>query len=819
MRGTENFEALFLGPQGENASKLMELTALAIKEVADNRLKFGSEPHGQRQENDPSNLSNPDGSKEVSLGYKVTGDRLTSELALLMAYLKKSVPAFSPRYQAHMGWDLLLPGLAGNFAAMLYNSNNVAFEGSPATTILEMLVGFDLCRMLGLNARRKKMPWLNTGEEEETIMPWGHLTGGGSISNIEALWGARNLKLLPLAIKITLDGLEASGAQGIQAARDIPVTWKDTTWRFGSLGVWELLNLEMDEALALPAKISGLLDAGPLQAAERFNNALNSNSMKMKSLQFFDRYCTKQASDVTFEPKIFLPGTKHYSFEKAAGLLGLGQESIVTIPVAYPLARMDVAKLEEGLRNCLDKKMPVLAVVAVVGSTEEGVVDPLRNILDLRKALRKEGLDFSVHVDAAWGGYHASLLRQPFEMDWAFPVAPVDPPLGGCAPQRRASQSAPVIGLGAESTRHYLALAEADSVTVDPHKQGHIPYPAGAICYRNSAIRDLVKFSAPVLGPIIPQGIAQVSVKTDELVGVFGVEGSKPGSGAAAVFLAHRMLRPDITGFGRLIGMEMYQSKLVFAQLVVMGTLNPDVRIVPLGAPASLELCGTILALDGSQPNVDLLAKMAEIGPDLNVLCYLFNFKHDGAFNQDPDLLFYFNQAIYGRLNLRPGKYETCNLILSRTLLSTDSYGNDFILSLLRELGFQTPVPPPFLMALRSTEANPWLTNDVNGNLYLSRFRTYIMDAVDEALKEVKRMQTALSDIRKGLKEQGSWLAGAPLASMLSKVGILDVELLSRNDAKNLESGIFRLIAVSTQADSNDALPREALDHFNDMPV
>jgi hypothetical protein len=30
-----------------------------------------------------------------------------------------------------------------------YNLNNVAFEGSTATTVLELLVGDDLCRMMG----------------------------------------------------------------------------------------------------------------------------------------------------------------------------------------------------------------------------------------------------------------------------------------------------------------------------------------------------------------------------------------------------------------------------------------------------------------------------------------------------------------------------------------------------------------------------------------------------------------------------------------------------------------------------------------------
>ena len=35
-----------------------------------------------------------------------------------------------------------------------------------------------------------------------------------------------------------------------------------------------------------------------------------------------------------------------------------------------------------------------------------------------------------------------------------------------------------------------LALANSDSITVDPHKSGYIPYPAGALCYRNGQLEE-----------------------------------------------------------------------------------------------------------------------------------------------------------------------------------------------------------------------------------------------------------------------------------------------------------------------------------------
>jgi hypothetical protein len=60
---------------------------------------------------------------------------------LLVCLNKYSVPFFSPRYSAHMCMENSVPGILGYISAMLYNPNNVAFEASPVTTLLEIEVG------------------------------------------------------------------------------------------------------------------------------------------------------------------------------------------------------------------------------------------------------------------------------------------------------------------------------------------------------------------------------------------------------------------------------------------------------------------------------------------------------------------------------------------------------------------------------------------------------------------------------------------------------------------------------------------------------
>ena len=108
------------------------------------------------------------------------------------------------RYQGHMNWDLTIPGMLGYFAAMLYNPNNVAFEGSTATTILEIA------------GRRRPLPDARLhhsrrgGDQHGAIRPWGHITCDGTVANIEAIWSASNLKFFPLALRAALqDGAGA----------------------------------------------------------------------------------------------------------------------------------------------------------------------------------------------------------------------------------------------------------------------------------------------------------------------------------------------------------------------------------------------------------------------------------------------------------------------------------------------------------------------------------------------------------------------------------------------------------------------------------
>jgi hypothetical protein len=116
--------------------------------------------------------------------------RTRHELHQLNAALKRSVPSFHPRYLGHMVSDLLMPGLIAQLVTTLYNPNNIVEEVAPITVQLELEVGRQLARMLGLQVDAAHEP-----------CALGHLTSGGTVANDEALWLARSARLYPLALQ------------------------------------------------------------------------------------------------------------------------------------------------------------------------------------------------------------------------------------------------------------------------------------------------------------------------------------------------------------------------------------------------------------------------------------------------------------------------------------------------------------------------------------------------------------------------------------------------------------------------------------------
>ncbi|MCG8369070.1 MAG: pyridoxal-dependent decarboxylase [Proteobacteria bacterium] len=155
--------------------------------------------------------------------------------------------------------------------------------------------------------------------------------------------------------------------------------------------------------------------------------------------------------------------------------------------------RMDTAALEEALAGG-----DVGTVVATIGTTGLGSVDPLHEILELR-----ERYGFRVHADAAYGGY--------------FTLA---------------------TGIDDASRAAFDALPAVDSIVIDPHKHGLQPYGCGCVLFRDPAVGGLYKHDSPY-----------TYFSSDELhLGEIALECSRPGAAAVALWATHRLLPPEPGG-------------------------------------------------------------------------------------------------------------------------------------------------------------------------------------------------------------------------------------------------------------------------------
>lgn len=731
--------AWFLGPKAENKELLLRLIDKTIEGHASDRQEYFP--------NDPVWLTEQ---RRRQPAYINAVTHLEGRVEELLEGLKSSVPFFSYRYQGHMLWDVSLPAVVGYFAAMLYNQNNVAAEASPVTTWLEMQVGDDLSKMLGyyVPERDPETREYRNVDPGKTVS-WGHITCDGSVANMEALWAARNLKYLPLGLAAALEMEPA-----LAAARAILVTLPNGQSRpLVELSCWELLNLDIDEVLALEDRIENACKS-EADVAE----LLASYSVQEWGISAFQR----RFGQAMLEPWLLVPATAHYSWPKGAALLGIGKANTVSVQVDLD-ARLDIAALRTLLDDCLREQRPIAMVVAVLGTTEESAIDPLKELVEVRAEYRRRGLTFWLHVDAAWGGYFASMLRSPepgvtdacaaeelgetmslFATGeiGAYPTEPFDAASiergfascenGGadasvCLEEQEVLYG-PRLVMSPYAREQYLALPAVDSITIDPHKGGYIPYPAGGLCYRNSAARHLVAFTAPV---VYHGGV-------DPTVGVYGIEGSKPGASAAAVYLSHRVIPANNAGYGRILGRCLWNSKRLYCALQSIAAEEDPFIVVPLQRlacerednvdeskrAAELSLIRRISTMTNAAlltelaRSPSLLSWFSQLGSDQVILTYAFNIRmEDGQLNTDPNLLNLLTSEIFRCLSLaRPvEKIPDIPLFVTSSSFTEKVYGKEFLANYKRRLGVDA-ASGESIEFLISTTMDPWLTDTAEGD-------------------------------------------------------------------------------------------------------
>ncbi|MFB7470802.1 pyridoxal phosphate-dependent decarboxylase family protein [Kitasatospora sp. NPDC056184] len=696
--GTTELAAWFLGPLGENGPVLKELVQAALdSHLADRREVYP---------NDPPYVTDD---MKSSGAYLDAVKRTRAHLDDLLDRLRGSVPQFSYRHQGHMLWDMTLPGIAGYFAAMLYNQNNVAAEASPVTTLLEKAVGESLCELAGY--------------DPETS--WGHVACDGSIANLEAMWSARNLKYYPVALARAV-----ANDSGLAVARDVTVVdGAHRRHRLLDLDDWALINLPVDTVLKVPRDLGAVLEEHGLglDALE----SINEYTIQQLGFEAF----RQQLDETVLAPVALAPATMHYSWPKAASILGLGQQSLLTVEVDRDArARLDHRK--EILDRCKRERRPVIMDIAVLGSTELSSVDPLKDMLALRNAYAEQGgFFYPVHVDAAWGGYFAALLRKR----------------GGPDPEDRVlrATTTPELMMSAYVNEQYGALPHADSMTIDPHKAGFIPYPAGGLCYRNKNQREMVTFTPRYL----------VHAKDDPSTGLYSAEGSKPGASAAGVYLSHKVITPDQDGYGRILGQCLFNSKRLYAGITTLNLTSEPTggpgtyRVTPVQwLPAEREHGDVRTQLEKihdlvvTRTNAELVADaeamelFTELGADQVIIGYAFNPYLGGGLNTDITVANTLNEAVYAKLKVDFEKAGAKNgstkkappLILMQSSFVEETYGHAFMAEFGRRMGLDVSAARlPHISFMISTTMDPWMSDTARGD-----FTPEIVEQLDATVRE-----------------------------------------------------------------------------------
>ncbi len=239
--------------------------------------------------------------------------------------------------------------------------------------------------------------------------------------------------------------------------------------------------------------------------------------------------------DLRNEGKVLFSVASHLSWKRICTILRIPDYWELPVDSSF---RLDLNRLEDALKDG-----SAMMVVANFGTTGCGAIDPIEDILKLR-----DKYGFHLHVDAAYGGYAKALL---YDENYLL-----------------LSHEQVHFPMTEYVYRQSVALAQADSVTIDPHKHGMMPYGAGSILYRHENLRQAILHSAPYT--------YHVTEKPN--IGTYSLEGSRPGAAAAGCWLTHQLFPLHRSGAGTVLASTMSTAAKAFECISAMPNLRPLIK-------------------------------------------------------------------------------------------------------------------------------------------------------------------------------------------------------------------------------------------------
>ncbi len=723
---TRRIAAWFLGPKAENAALEEEMILFILRDYF----------HWRRNYQPSDEILVTQQMRRDSVDFS---DALLQQLAEMLARLKRHFPFYSPRYIAHMLSDQTIPAMLGYFAGMLYNPNNVTPESSPVTLEWELGVAADILHLAGYEAPPPEgAPHRDTRRE----FGWAHITSGGTIANVEALWVARNVRYFPLA------------ARRVARQHELPLTVKlaaDPAHNalLAELSETEVLGMRPNEAVfLLPRLVAAVRERFSLSTAEE----ATTRTWELIGATGVSVAHNGARAFADHPPCVFVSSAAHYSLTKAADVLGIGRDGLVYVDVDRRF-RIDLRDLEAKIRRALDEGRMPLAVIAIAGTTEEGAVDAIHEIEALRRRLEADrGASFWLHVDAAWGGYLRSLFVTPgdnaSDCDIAHDAAGREHgPPSGSAPRavRSGDIAARLAEVQAFASRElliergvykriipvrwghhdtaaaFLAFPRAESIAIDPHKLGYVPYPCGVVAFRNDRVRHFLAQEALYLDET-EAGVPAYGYQPPRTIGPYILEGSKPGAAAAACWLSHRMIPPNREGYGEVLRASLLAARELFERLN-----HFDHAARANGVDAPFEFLSVT-----PQP------------PDTNVVCFLVKRKGDSSLARMNAIA----AALYERFTISGdgGAAHDYSYLqpffLSHTRFRTPHYSAHSVSDLLARAGVDAhDYGSHGVFVLRATVMSPYIVLAAESGARQS----YLAEFIDELARATEAVMRDLS--------------------------------------------------------------------------
>ena len=213
---------------------------------------------------------------------------------------------------------------------------------------------------------------------------------------------------------------------------------------------------------------------------------------------------------------VFVSDTAHYCASNITGWLGIGTDNLITIPTTVE-NEIDLAKLEESLREVLKDGKKIAAIITTMGTTDAFGLDDLLKIASMRETLVEEfKLDYKPHI-------HADAV-----IGWAWSV------FNDYDIEENTLNFRPrTIRAIAGACRRIQHLHLADSIGIDFHKTGFTPYISSLVLVKDQADLDMLKRS--------PEQMPYLYHYGQYRPGMYTLETSRAGTGPLAALANLRL--------------------------------------------------------------------------------------------------------------------------------------------------------------------------------------------------------------------------------------------------------------------------------------